>query len=233
MTYTIVARCQETDALGIGIATFSLGVGGYCPFLERGVAAFSTQAFANPTLGPIALDALRGGSSPDNVVTLLAQSDPGFSYRQVAIVSKTGPVAMHTGENCRAYAGHSVGEGYAAFGNVLTGEHVVYAIANAFEASNGQRLDERLMQALEAGRDAGGQASGDGAHLAERSAALIIQGADIVEDINLRVDLHDDAVSELRRVHTGYAPYLAYYQLRARDPENTPAQDVWARENLA
>ena len=61
MTYTIVARCPETNALGVGIATYSLGVGGYCPFLARGLAALSTQAFANPTLGPIALDALQDG----------------------------------------------------------------------------------------------------------------------------------------------------------------------------
>ncbi len=233
MTYTIAARCPETKALGIGIATYSLAVGGYCPFLARGIAALSTQAFANPKLGQIALQALQDGRRPDNVLRLLAESDPGFSYRQVAIVGADGTVAMHTGDTCRAYAGHAVGNGYAAFGNVLAGEHVVSAIANDFETSKGQRLDARLMQALEAGRDSGGQTGGDGAHLAERSAALVVQGADIVEDINLRVDLHDNAVTELRRVHTGYAPYLAYYQLRASDPKNTPAQDVWARENLA
>ena len=93
-------------------------------------------------------------------------------------------------------------------------------------------LEERLLLAIEAGRDAGGQAAADGAHLAERSAALIVQGEDIVEDLNLRVDAHDDAVTELRRVYAAYAPYLPYYALRARDPENTPAQDVWARANL-
>lgn len=233
MTYTIVARCPETEKLGIGIATYSLGVGGYCPFMARGVAALSTQAFANPTLGPIAVAALQDGKTPDHVMRLLAETDASFAYRQVCIVGQDGTVAMHTGENCRPYAGHLVGNGYAAFGNVLTGEPVVAAIATAFEASEGQRIDERLLLALEAGSYAGGQAGGDGVHLPERSAALIIEGPDIVEDINLRVDLHDDAVRELRRVHEGYAPYLAYYQLRARDPANTPAQDVWARENLS
>ena len=233
MTYTIVARCPDTDKLGIGIATYSLVVGGYCPFMARGVAALSTQAFANPTLGPIAVDALRSGKAPDQVMRVLSESDPGFAYRQVCIVSQDGTIAIHTGESCRAYAGHLVGDGYAAFGNVLAGEPVVAAIAAAFEASDGQRIDERLLLALEAGRYAGGQAGGDGTHLPERSAALIVEGPDIVEDINLRVDLHDDAVRELRRVHEGYAPYLEYYQLRARDPANTPAQDVWARENLS
>ena len=58
------------------------------------------------------------------------------------------------------------------------------------------------------------------------------RGQDITRDIDLRVDLHDSAVTELRRVHAGYAPYVEYYALRANDPENTPPQDVWARNNL-
>ena len=232
MTYTIVARCPETDRLGIGIATYSLGVGGYCPFIARGVAALSTQAFANPTLGPLATEALIAGRSSSETLAMLEVADPGYAYRQVCIVSQSGDVAMHTGANCRAWAGHHVGDGFAAFGNVLTGKATVTAMAAAFEASSGQSLDERLLTALEAGRDAGGQVGGDGNRLNERSAALIVQGPDIVEDLNLRVDLHEDAVTELRRVHAGYAPYLEYYVLRARDPANTPAQDVWARENL-
>ncbi|MGZ0187556.1 MAG: DUF1028 domain-containing protein [Alphaproteobacteria bacterium] len=232
MTYTIVARCPETERLGVGIATYSLGVGGYCPFVARGVAALSTQAFANPTLGPLATEALAGGHSPAQTLSILEAADLGYAYRQVCIVGQSGDVAMHTGASCRAWAGHEVGDGFAAFGNVLTGEATVAAMAAAYRASSGQSLDQRLLSALEAGRDAGGQAGGDGSHLTERSAALIVQGQDIVEDLNLRVDLHEDAVTELRRVHAGYAPYLEYYVLRARDPANTPAQDVWARENL-
>ena len=139
---------------------------------------------------------------------------------------------MHTGENCRNWAGHEVGDGYAAFGNVLAGEETVTAIAAAFCQSDELALEERLLRALEAGRDAGGQAGGDGAHLPERSAALVVRGGDIVRDLDLRVDLHDDAVTELRRAYQGYAPYMDYYALRAEDPANTPAQDVWARENL-
>lgn len=232
MTYTVIARCPDTGRLGCGIATYSLGVGGYCPFFVRGRAVLSTQAFANPALGPLAVQAIEAGQDIAATLHLLEESDPGYAYRQTGIVDSTGAVAMHTGTSTRRWAGHHVGDGFAAFGNVLAGAHVVDALASAFEASAGRPLDQRLLTSLEAGRDAGGQASGDGAHLPERSAALIVQGADIVEDINLRVDLDVDAVTALRRVHAGYAPYLAYYTLRARNPEATPAQDVWARENL-
>jgi uncharacterized Ntn-hydrolase superfamily protein len=232
MTYTIIARCPDTQRLGVGIATYSLGVGGYCPFFARGRAAISTQAFANPRLGPVAVGALIEGRSPSETLEQLAALDDGFSYRQVAIVGQDGTVAMHTGPDTRQWAGHEVGDGFAAFGNVLAGPDVVSAIAEGYRASAGEELGERLLRALEAGRAAGGQAAADGTRLAERSSALMIRGPDIVEDLDLRVDLHGDAITELRRVHAGYSPYMEYYVLRARDPANTPAQDVWARDNL-
>ena len=68
--------------------------------------------------------------------------------------------------------------------------------------------------------------------MTERSGAIAIRGPDITEDIDLRVDLSDDAVTELRAIYSQYVPYVPYYKLRAQDPANTPAQDVWARDNL-
>ena len=229
MTYTILAHCPQTDRLGVGIATYSLGVGGYCPFFVRDTAVLSTQAFANPALGPLAMQSLSAGRSPAQTLCDLAAADPDLEYRQVSIVAADGTIAIHTGSCCRVWADHETGPGFAVFGNVLAGAETVQAMADAYRASSDQTLDQRLLSTLEAGRDAGGQAGGDGQHLPERSAALVIRGRDIVRDIDLRVDLHDDAVTELRRVHDGYAPYIEYYALRARDPANTPPQDVWAR----
>ena len=231
MTYTVIGVSPEDGRLGIGIATYSLGVGGYCPFIERGVAALSTQAFANPALGPVATAALGEGENPETVLARLAAEDPGFAFRQVVIATAGGRVAAHTGPRTRPWSGHVTGDGFAAFGNVLAGERTVDAMAGAWKDRAGDDLPERLLAALEAGRDAGGQASADGTHLPERSAALIVRGTDIVEDLDLRVDLHDAAVNELRRLYETYRVYLPYYALRARSPAETPPQDAWAREN--
>ena len=103
---------------------------------------------------------------------------------------------------------------------------------NLAKEAFGEIKDERLLCALEAGRDAGGQATESGEPLAERSAVLMVRGDDVVEDLDLRVDASDDAIGDLRRVHAAYVPYLPYYHLRARDPAHTPPQDVWARDNL-
>ena len=231
MTYTVIGVSPDDGQLGIGIATYSIGVGGYCPFFERGVAVLSTQAFANPALGPEAMAALRDGTEPERVFSRLAESDPGFDWRQVVIATAGGRVAAHTGPHTRPWSGHVTGEGFAVFGNVLAGEATVEAMAAAWRNRASDGLAERLLAALEAGRDAGGQASADGTHIHERSSALIVRGPDIVEDLDLRVDLHDDAVGELRRLYETYRVYLPYYALRARFPAETPPQDLWAKEN--
>ena len=202
MTYTVIARCPRGGQLGIGIATYSLAVGGYCPAIRGGLGAVSTQAFVNLKLGTLALRLLRQGFAPAKVLAELIDDDPNFAYRQVGVVDATGRTAVHTGENTRPWSGHLTGEGYIAMGNVLAGEGVLAAMAAAFEAGPDEDLDERLLRTLEAGRDAGGQQTADGTHLNERSAAVITHGHRDYGHIDLRVDAHDTAVEELRRVHS-------------------------------
>ena len=158
MTFTAIGVCPESGRLGIGIATYSIGVGGYCPFIERGVGALSTQAFANPALGPPALAALREAVEPEQVLARLAESDPGFDWRQVVVATPDGRVAAHTGPGTRPWSGHVTGEGFAVFGNVLAGRETVDAMAAAWRDGRNDELPERLLAALEAGRDAGGLA---------------------------------------------------------------------------
>ncbi len=232
MTYTVIAGCARTGQLGIGIATYSLAVGGYCPAIRGGLGAVSTQAFVNLKLGNLALRLMDLGYSPDKVMSELAEDDSDFSYRQVGIVSAENVISVHTGSNTRAWAGHLTGEGYIVMGNVLAGEEVVEAMAEDFEKNEQVDLDERLLSTLEAGRDAGGQATADGTHLKERSAAIIIHGHRDFGHIDLRVDASEAAVDELRRVHGIYKPFIPYYKMRHHQPQEAPPQDIWARDNL-
>ena len=232
MTYTVIARCVRTGQLGIGIATYSLAVGGYCPAIRGGLGVVSTQAFVNLKLAGLALRLLDLGYTPDKAMSDLATDDPQFNYRQVGIVNAEGEVAAHTGSNTRSWAGHLMGEGYIIMGNVLAGEEVVEAMAETFDKQEQADLDERLLSTLEAGRDAGGQATADGTHLNERSAAVITHGHRDFGHIDLRVDANEAAVDELRRVHGIYKPFIPYYEMRHHRPQDTPAQDVWARDNL-
>ena len=232
MTYTIIGCCPRTGRLGVGIATYSLAVGSYCPSVKAGVGALSTQANVNPGLGPLAIRLLELGHSPTRVLEELHADDGQIAYRQIGIVDRNGVAVAHTGEFTRTWAGHKLGDGYVSMGNVLAGEPVVEAIAAAFEAAEERELDERLLVALEAGRDAGGQQNAAGEHLTERSAGLIVHARQTYAELDLRVDVHDDAVTELRRIHGVYAPYRPYYHARHVTPEKIPAQDVFVREQL-
>jgi uncharacterized Ntn-hydrolase superfamily protein len=223
MTYTIVGRCPKTSRLGVGIATYSLAVGGYCPLVKAGVAAVSSQAFVNPKLRERALTLLGEGASPQSVLDDLAGMDPFFDYRQVGIVSADGQVACHSGGEIRPWRGHVLDEDLVSMGNGLEGAHVAEAMADGFRSTKDEELEERLLQALESGCAAGGQGP-----LIERSAGLITTRTDPSGmGVDLRVDAHDTAVQELRRAWEVYRPYVPYYDLRANQPDQTPPQEQW------
>ena len=108
---------------------------------------------------------------------------------------------------------------------MLAGQQVLDAMAAGFEAASPAGLDEQLLAALEAGRDAGGMAGGKG-RLPERSAAMVVWGNRTYNEVDLRVDLHDRAIDELRRIYVDYKPSIAYYDERARNPRNAiPAME--------
>jgi uncharacterized Ntn-hydrolase superfamily protein len=224
MTYTVIGRCERTSRLGIGIATYSITVGRYCTGVRARTGVTITQAFAHEGNNHLALGLLSQGFKPAYVLRALEENDPYFEYRQIAILDREGVPAAHTGGKTRPWSGHEAGDGFVSFGNVLAGENVVKAIAAGFRKNPAAELEERLIAGLEAGRDAGGQQGSQG-HLTERSAALIVYGDFDYSDTDLRVDLHDKAVDELRRMYEEYKPYQAYYRERSRNPGAAVSQD--------
>jgi uncharacterized Ntn-hydrolase superfamily protein len=126
-------------------------------------------------------------------------------------------VAAHSGPKARLWSGHRTGAGYVALGDMLSGRGVIDALAERFEASPQEELEDRLLEALEGGRDAGGHIGSSG-RLPERSAAVIVQGGREYSDFDLRVDLHDEPIAELKRIYVDYKPHAAYYVERARNP---------------
>ena len=91
MTFTVIARQQ--GLLGIAQCTSAVAVGGRCPFIRANVGAVCTQAHTDPGLGPLAIQLLTMGHSPEKVLKDLAETDPDFAWRQVGIVDRHGRVA--------------------------------------------------------------------------------------------------------------------------------------------
>ncbi|MBM3648888.1 MAG: DUF1028 domain-containing protein [Alphaproteobacteria bacterium] len=224
MTFSIIARCPDTGRLGLGIATFSIGVGGRCEGVLAGVGICKTQAFTNRGNDPLAIELLRQGFGPAEVLRQLATNDPDHAYRQIGILDRDGNGVAHTGSGTRPWSGHKVGEGYVAFGNVLAGPQVIEAIARGFMADQQAPLELRLLAALEGGRDAGGQVGAHG-RLPERSAAIRVVADPDYPEADVRVDLHDEAVAELRRVLEEFKRYETFYRERGLDPSTAITQD--------
>jgi uncharacterized Ntn-hydrolase superfamily protein len=230
MTYTVMARCPSTGKLGLAIATYSIVVGQLCDGIRANVGAIITQAFPRPTNHHLALELLETGYAADHVLAILEKDDVHASYRQNCVLGRSGPPALSTGPNTRGWAGHLADDDYAVFGNVLAGPEVVEAMRDGFTDSASElSFEHRLIASLEAGRDAGGQIGKSGA-LPERSAAIIVVDKTQHAELNLRVDLHDSAVHELRRLYEIHKPYDAYYRLRATDPARGVPQEVFQAE---
>ena len=168
MTFSIIARCPKTRRLGLGITTFSIAAGGRCEGIRHGVGICKTQAYINRGNDLLALQMLEQGLSPAAVMKSLEASDSEHEFRQIAIIDREGNACAHTGSGPRPWAGHHIGNGFVAFGNVLAGPHVIDGIVKAFLANPEDELEFRLLAALEGGHDTGGQVGKDGP-LPERS----------------------------------------------------------------
>ncbi len=231
MTYTIMGRCDETGQVGMALATVSLAVGGLCPFYTQRGDLISSQAYAQPKLGLEAVKLLINGCSFNELKQRLEKFDSFFSYRQIGIIKRSGDIFGYTGSNTRPWAGHAMGSNYLAMGNVLAGPQVLAAMEEAFKSRDGN-LAERLLSAIEAGRDAGGQVNAKGEHCRERSGGILVLSDESVREIDLRVDVHSKAVDELRRIFNIFKAYAPYNKLRAEDPPNTPPIADWEEEHL-
>jgi uncharacterized Ntn-hydrolase superfamily protein len=226
MSFSIIARCPRSGQFGLGIASYSMATGRYCDGAVRantGVAL--TLGHPLPRNNYLAINLLAQGRTAVQAMSELIANDPENGYRQIAIVDRENTAVVHTGARVRKWAGYRIGSGYAVFGETLAGEQVLDAMAGAFEKNPAAELDEQLLAALEAGRDAGGLVGSKG-RLPERSAAMVVWGNRTYNEVDLRVDLHERAIAELRRIYIDYKPSIAYYEERARSPRNAiPAME--------
>ncbi len=206
-TYSIVAYDPTTGDMGAAVQSHWFSVGTTVIWGEAGVGAIATQSFVNPAFGPEGLALLKSGKSVQDVVKMLTDADEGRAFRQLGIVDNKGNTAAYTGEKCIEAAGHLVGKNYAVQANMMLNDKVWSAMAQAYEASAGQPLAERLVAALEAAQNVGGDIRG------QQSAALLVVSAQntdkpwVDRKVDLRVDDHPTPTAELKRLLKTHRAY--------------------------
>ena len=225
-TFSIIAFDPETDSLGVAVQSKFLAVGAVVPWARAGVGAVATQAMANYNYGPRGLDLMSEGKSAGETVEALTSADEGRDHRQVGVVDTRGGTATFTGSECFDWAGGVTGEHYAAQGNILVGRETVGAMARTYEEAEGD-LAARLLAALDAGQEAGGDSRG------RQSAALLVvregggYGGDNDRVIDLRVDDHPDPIEELMRIRDLHTLYFG-----ETGPEDVVAIDGDVRDQV-
>ena len=196
MTWSIVTHDPITGAFAVAVATKAFAVGASCPFVRAGVGAVSTQSMTNRYLGPAILDAMARGLAPAAAIESALAGDEGRGLRQVHAVDRFGRTAAWTGGNCVEWCGSVSADGIGVAGNMLSGRPTVQQTLATWAARDDLPLPERLMTAMEAGQDAGGDRRG------KQSAAMVVVTTEDFPDLNLRVDDHADPLPELRRLMT-------------------------------
>ncbi len=191
-TFSIVARDPKTSEFGVSTATAAPCVGAFLPFALEGVGAIATQAWVNVNLGYQGLELMRTGLSVKHAIEALLDDDPGRSRRQVVGVDAK-LVFGFTGEDCGDSKGHILGDGFAVAGNILANDEILTAMVGTYRKSKGE-LSHRLLVAVEAGQEAGGDRRG------KLSAALLVASSKPKLYHNLRVDMSEDPVREMRRL---------------------------------
>lgn len=205
-TYSIVARDPNTGEMGVAVQSHWFSVGSIVSWGEAGVGVVATQSFVNPSFGQRGLEMLKQGMSAQEVVDLLIASDEGRDFRQLAIVDAKGNSAAYTGSKCIPEAGHIVGDNYCVQANLMLSNLVWSEMSKAFESSDGP-LAERLIAALEAAQNVGGDIRG------QQSAAILVVKAEATgklwEDryIDLRVEDHLEPVKEIKRLLKVFRAY--------------------------
>jgi uncharacterized Ntn-hydrolase superfamily protein len=221
MTFSIAGRCARTGMAGVAITTSSIAVGARCPHARAGAGAVATQNVTDPSYGPRILDLLAAGQSAEAALAAALKGQKFTEHRQITVVDLAGGTASHSGAQMLGIHAVAAGVDCIGAGNLLRSTAVPGAMTEAFGHGASLHLAERLLRALEAGRDAGGEEG------PTHSAALIVAHDLPFGLVDLRCDWDDaDPVATLRRLWTDYEPQMEAYRTRAVNPTAAPSYGV-------
>jgi uncharacterized Ntn-hydrolase superfamily protein len=207
--------------VGIAITTSSICVGSRCPWVRAGVGAVATQNVTLPSLGNEVLDEIESGLSAQEALDKVTKGREHSDYRQLTVVDSNGNSAHFTGSEILGTNDVSTGVDCVAAGNLLANKDIPTAMTDYFQAYDDMHLAERLLRALQAGHDAGGEMG------PTHSAALLVAHEYSWPLVDLRVDWHDeDPIKQLESLWEAYEPQMQDYITRAIDPPSAPSYGV-------
>jgi len=147
-------------------------------------------------------------------------AEPLVAWRQLTAIDQNGVTASWSGEHTLGVHATAEGANCVAAGNLLAASGVPVAMVNAFANLPDEELGDRLVAALAAGLQAGGEAG------PVHSAGLVIVSDVAWPVTDLRVDWSEDPVVDLNALWRLWRPQANAYRLRALDPAAAPSYGV-------
>ncbi len=156
-TWSIIAVDRKTGEIGIVGASCTFDVSGIAS-IEPEKGAIVVQAASNYFARMEGVSLMENNASAQEI--LKAMMDEKFKpeqqqYGVIVLKEGTSPL-VYSGAEIADWNGEMIGDDFAVMGNILLGEQVVQKAFDAFNQNRDKSLAERLMLALKAGEEAGG-----------------------------------------------------------------------------
>ncbi len=221
MTFSIVGRCARTGMFGLAVSSSSPAVAARCAHARAGVGAVSTQNVTDPALGPRGLDLMAAGRSARAALDKIVGTADHIEHRQLIAIDAEGRTAVFSGARTLGVYAAAEGADAAAAGNLLKSELVPAAMVEAFAESPGDHIGDRLLAAMIAARETGGEEG------PVHSIGMLIVDRVSWPVADLRIDwTEDDPIEGLGAIWALYKPQIDAYVTRALDPDAAPSYGV-------
>ena len=218
MTFSIVAR-DSNGAIGMAVCSSSPAVAARCLHLQAGVGVVASQNITDPRFGPTLLLNLSNGMSAEEAFQKLVSVDETLDYRQISILPISGHGMAHSGSQTLGTYNSVVSSDAVAAGNMLKDPAVIEEMIQAFENAEGE-LESRLMEAMIAGLNAGGEAG------PVHSAGIAVARSSGWAETDLRIDWSDQPIEDLNDLLKEWLVQRDDYVIRGMNPSESPAYGV-------
>lgn len=164
---------------------------------------------------------MAGGLSAEAALERLVADAPHIEYRQLALVDVEGRTASYSGGKTLGTHASARGDNVVAAGNMLTSTDIPQKMVEAFEASSGKHLGDRLIAAMRAAVAAGGEEG------PVHSMGLVMVDRVSWNVADLRVDWTEgDPIEECAALWERWRKEMNAYVTRALNPTEAPSYGV-------
>ena len=156
-TWSIIAVDRKTGEIGIVGASCTFDVSGIAS-IEPGKGAIVVQAASNYFARMEGVSLMEDDATAQQILNGMKADrfQPERQQYGVILLANGSNPLVYSGSEIKDWNGEKLGDDFAVLGNILTGEEVIHKAFEAFNENRDKSLSERLIMALKAGEEAGG-----------------------------------------------------------------------------